>query len=171
MSDKDTVMKLAAEKQAAEALREAMSKLPGMDDETVRDTIEGETDLHGAIAGTVAMITETEIMEAGLAAKIKELVGRQKRYEDRLIFLRTAIEQAMTIGGLKLLELPDATLSLSNRAPGLVITDESRIPPSFWKQPDPVLDKSALKAALKDKQEVPGASLGNGSVSLTIRRA
>lgn len=171
MSDRDTVLKLEVEKRAAEALRETLGKLPDMDDDTVRDTIEGETDLHGAIAGAVSMLTETEVMEAGLSAKIKELLGRQKRYDDRKDFLRSAIEQAMVIGNLKKLELPEATLSLGNRAPGLVITDESLVPASFWKQPDPVLDKAAIKAALKDKQEVPGVTLGNGTVSLTIRRA
>lgn len=171
MSDRDTVLKLEHEKHAAEALRDTLAKMPGMDEETVRDTIEGETDLHGAIAGALSMLTGTEVMVEGLDVKIKELQARQKRYEDRKDFLRTAIEQAMTIGNLKKLELPEATLSLGNRAPGLVITDESLVPSSFWKQPDPVLDKAAIKAALKDKKEVPGVTLGNGSVSLTIRRA
>lgn len=171
MSDRETVLKLEVEKRAAEALRETLGQMPGMDEETVRDTIEGETDLHGAIAGALGMLTDTEVMVEGLDAKIGELQARQKRYEDRKGFLRAAIEQAMVIGNLKKLELPEATLSLGNRAPGLVITDESLVPSSFWKQPDPVLDKAALKAALKEKQEVPGVTLGNGSVSLTVRRA
>lgn len=171
MSDRETLLKLEQEKRAAEALRETLGKLPGMDEETVRDSIEGETDLHGAISGAVDMLTDTEVMVEGLDAKIGELQARQKRYEDRRDFLRAAIEQAMVIGNLKKLELPEATLSLGNRAPGLVITDESLVPASFWKQPDPVLDKAAIKAALKEKQQVPGVTLGNGTISLTIRRA
>ena len=171
MSDRETILKLEEEKRAAEILRETLTKLPGMDEETVRDTIEGETDLHGAIQGALDLLTATEVMTEGLEAKIKELNGRLKRYDDRKDFLRAAIEQAMVIGNLKKLELPEATLSLGNRAPGLVITDESLVPVSFWKQPDPVLDKAAIKAALKDKQEIPGVELGNGTISLTIRRA
>ena len=168
---RDAIADLTKERRAAEALRDTLSKMPGMDEDTVRDTIEGETGLHEAIAGAVALLTDTEVMMEGLQAKIAQLDGRLKRYEDRSDFLRAAIEQAMVIGSLRKLELPECTLSLGNRAPGLVITDEAKIPAAFWKQPDPVVDKKALKEALKAKQEVPGATLGNGSVSLTIRRA
>lgn len=161
---------LEQERRAAEALRDTLAKLPGMDDETVRDVIEGETGLHDAIAGVVALLTETEIMKTGLEAKAKELGARLKRYQDRLDFLRAALEQAMVIGALPALEMPDCTLSLSRRQAGVVITDEAKIPAAYWKQPDPVLDKAALKEALKDKKEIPGAVLGGESVSLTIRR-
>jgi hypothetical protein len=171
VSDRSTLNNLANERRAAEALRETLTKLPGVDEETVRDTIEGETGLHEAIANAVAILTDTEVMAEGLRAKIKEFLARLARYDARVDFTRSAIEQAMVIGELKKLELPDCTLSLSNRAPGLVITDEARVPSVFWKQPPPVLDKAALKAALKDKQDVPGASLSNGSVSFTVRRA
>jgi len=169
--DRAPVLALEREKRAAEALRETLTKLPGIDDDTVRDSIEGETGLHEAIAGAVELLTGTEILAEGLKAKVKEFQGRLFRYEARIDFLRSAIEQAMVIGELKRMELPECTLSLGNRAPGLVITDEHRVPSAFWRQPDPVLDKAAIKAALKDKQEVPGAILGNGSVTLTVRRS
>jgi hypothetical protein len=77
----------------------------------------------------------------------------------------------MVIGELKTLELPDCTLTIARRAPGLVIVDESRIPSQFWVQPPPKLDKAAVKAALNNNLDIPGAALGNGSVSITIRRA
>lgn len=171
MSDRDAILALERERRAAEALRDTLAKMPEIDESTLRDTIEGETDLHGAIAEVVALLTEAEVMRAGLRAKIDELCVRQDRYEDRIDFLRSAIEQAMLIGELRKLELPEATLSLGHRAPGIIITDEARIPAEFWKPADPTLDRKALKDALKDKKEVPGATLGNGSVSLTIRRA
>lgn len=167
---RDAIADLTKERRAAEALRDTLSKMPGMDEETVRDTIEGETDLHGALAEVVAMLTDAEVMAEGLMAKAKEFDARLKRYEDRIDFLRSAIEQAMLIGELRKLELPEATLSLGNRAATVVITDETAIPAKFWKPLDAVLDKTALKQALKDKQDVPGATLGNGTLSLTVRR-
>ncbi len=172
MTDRDAILSLEREKRAAEALRDTLSKLPGMDEETARDTIEGETDLHGAIAGVVDLLTEAETMSAGLAVTIEKFEARKARYDARIGFLRSAIEQAMVIGEItKPLELPTCTLSLGRRAPGLVITDEASIPAEFWKPQDPALDKAAIKAALKDKKTVPGAVLSNGSVSLTVRRA
>lgn len=171
MSDRDAILSLERERRAAEALRDTLSKMPDMDEETTRDTIEGETDLHGAIAGVVTMLTDAEVMAAGLKAKAKEFDARLKRYEDRIDFLRSAIEQAMVIGVLTKMELPEATLSLGRRAADVVITDEARVPAKFWKPSEPTLDRKALKEALKNKEDVPGATLGNGSVSLTIRRA
>lgn len=171
MSDREAILSLERERRAAEALRDTLSKLPDMDEETTRDTIEGETDLHGAIGNVVRLLTDTEVQVEGLTAIIEKMQARLKRYEDRRNFLRSAIEQAMVVGELKRLELSDCTLSIGNRAPCLVITDEAALPSEFWKMPDPVLDKAKIKEALKDKKTVPGATLGNGSVSLTIRRA
>jgi hypothetical protein len=171
VSDRETILALERERRAAEALRDTLLKLPDMDEETTRDTIEGETDLHGAIAGVVALITDAEVMAEGLAAKIKQFEARLKRYEDRVGFLRAAVEQAMVIGEMPKLALPDCTLSLGRRTPGVVITNEALIPAEYWKPQDPALDKKALKEALKDKKDIPGATLGNGGVSLTIRRA
>lgn len=168
---RDAIADLTKERRAAEALRDTLAKMPGMDEETVRDTIEGETDLHGAIAEVVALLTDTENGVFGLTAHVTAMQIRLARYKARADFLRSAIEQAMVIGELQRLELPTCTLSLGRRAAGLVITNEAMIPAAFWKAQEPTLDKAALKAALKDKQDVPGAVLGNGSVSLTIRRA
>lgn len=172
MADRDAVSTLETERRAAEALRETLAKMPGIDDETVRDTIEGETGLHEAIADVVATLTDAETMSAGLAVMIEKFEARKARYEARTDFLRSAIEQAMVIGELRKLELPDCTLSLSQRPRQVVIIDEAKLPARFWKQPEPVIDKRALAEALKSTAEnVPGAVLSNGAVSLTIRRA
>lgn len=171
MSEREAILSLERERRAAEALRETLSKMPDMDEETTRDTIEGETDLHGAIAGVVRLLTDTEVQVEGLTAIIEKMQARLKRYEDRRNFLRSAVEQAMVIGELPNLELPEATLSLGRRAANVVITDEARVPAKFWKPSEPTLDRKALKDALKNKEDVPGATLGNGSFSLTIRRA
>ncbi len=63
------------------------------------------------------------------------------------------------------------TLSVSKRAGDLVITDEALLPSRFFKPQPPVLDKKALKdAVIGDGEVIDGASIGNGSISLTIRR-
>jgi len=173
MSERAAVLDLEQQRRAAEALRDTLSKLPAIDECTLRDMIEGETNLHETIAEVVSILTHTEAMAEGLKGKIEELQTRKARYDNRVAFLRSSIEQAMVIGDIRKMELPDATLSLSTRAPGVMIIDEASVPAKFWKQAEPTIDKVALKAALKDKEEIPGAVLGNGSVSLTltVRRA
>jgi hypothetical protein len=79
---------------------------------------------------------------------------------------------AMMIADLPSLLLPTATLSISKRKPGVIVNNEAEIPSRFWVLPEPTpkLDKRALAEALAANENVPGASLDNGSVSLTVRR-
>lgn len=170
MSDPRTEYKLAKEAAAANALRKALRGMTD-DDEAVRDTIEGETSLHDAIVAVMADIREDEILLAG-ATKMTEAIGsRMERFKARIARRRAAVEQAMQIGEIKSLELPDATITLKAVPAKIEIEDEAKIPSVYWKTPDPTLDRSALAAALKSKTEVPGARLGNGSITLQIRRA
>ena len=68
-------------------------------------------------------------------------------------------------------ERPLATVSLDKKAPCLGKLDESKIPATFWLQPDPVLDRKALLKALKGNEKVAGAELADSDVVLRIRRS
>jgi len=164
------VNELTAERHAAEALSAALKAIPGMDEETVADMVEGETNLHERLETVVDLLTHTEVMIEGLSVKIKEFEARKKRYETRRDYLRAAIEQAMLVGEIKTKEFADCTLTLARRAAGLVVTDESVIPPLYWKPSDPTLDRKQLLADLKAGTAVTGVTLGNGGVSLTVKR-
>jgi hypothetical protein len=165
------VQTLERERQAAEALRISLAQVPGMDEDTIRDTIEGETGLHEGIVFVAELLTDAEVMSKALDIRIKEMQSRQARYDTKVEYLRTTLEQAMLIGDIRTKVLPDCTLTLAKRAAGLVITDEHLIPAEFWTQPDPVLNRGELKKALKDKRAIEGAHMGNGGVSLTIKRS
>ncbi len=166
MSDR----RLALETAAANALREALLTITD-DEDAVRDTIEGETNLREAIAIVLADIGEDEILVEGIGAMMKKLAERKGRIEYRIDRRRAAIERAMVVGEIQKLELPLATLSLRKVAPGLEITDEKMIPECYFVAQPPKLDKVALKDDLKAGKQLPGAILGNGSINLTIRRA
>jgi hypothetical protein len=107
---------------------------------------------------------------AGIESLAGSLSERKRRLEDRIGWRRAAIERAMAIGELPTLTLPDATLSLKTVPQGLTIVDEAKVPAKFWKAQDPVLDKKALKDALKAGDVVDGAQLTNGGQTLAIRR-
>lgn len=143
------------------------------DAELVADTIEGETNLLEAIDAALSEIDECEILIAGLDEKIKVFEARKKAQKDRTERIRALIEQALVTTEQTSLKLPTATLSLTKRAPGLVITNEADIPARFWieqERPAPKLDKKALSEALKGNEDVPGATLDNGTLSLSVRR-
>lgn len=143
------------------------------DAELVADSIEGETNLVEAIEAALAEIDEEEIHIVGLKAKEADFAERRRKKEAKVERVRALIEQAMLATDQKSFRLPTATLTLTERAPGLVVTNEADIPVKFWieqERPAPKLDKKALTAALKDKEQIPGATLDNGSLSLSVRR-
>lgn len=192
MSKRETFLDPAKEALAVRGLLESLAAVDA-DDDLLLDTIEGETSFLEAVDAILERMTVTEALIDGVKSMTERLDGRRSRYEQRLKSDRALIEQAMSIAELPKLERPAATLSLSARAPGLTITEESDIPATYWKPSAPTLDKKALLAALKDRAkaiadlpedlegraaiiatlapDIPGATLSNGAPSLTIRRA
>ncbi|MDX1006711.1 hypothetical protein GOE08_07405 [Sinorhizobium medicae] len=145
----------------------------GDDTDLVADTIEGETNLMEAIEEAIAELDECDVLVTGLKAKGTEFEARRKAVEKRAERIRALIEQAMLATDQTSLKLPTATLSLTKRAPGLIVNSEADIPSRFFveqERPAPKLDKKALAAAIKAGEQVPGANLDNGSISLSVRR-
>lgn len=168
-----TEYQLRRQAEAAKALLANLKEIGADDDaELVADSIEGETNLHEAIEAALAEIDESEVLIAGLKAKVEAFRARQSATEARRDRIRALIEQAMAMTEQTKLRLPTATLSLAKRKPAVVIDDEAAIPSRFWTPqppPPPKLDKAALKDALAEG-DVPGAHLDNGGFGLTIRR-
>lgn len=152
---------------AIKALRAGISALTD-DEDTIRDTLEGEVDLTGLITRLLHSIKTDEALQEGLTDYIGRLKARSDRYGARIDAKRALIQQAMEISSRRSVETPVATVSLKKTAPKVVITNEADVPGQFWKRPDPVIDKRALLAALKGG-DVPGASLSNGGETIDIR--
>lgn len=156
------------EAQAVASLRASIAALDA-DDGLLIDTIEGETSLFEAMDKIMARMTEDKALVVGIDQIIADLTTRKTRVETRIEHDRALIEQAMMTADLDKIERPAGTLSLTKRAPKLVVTDEADIPADFWKAGKPTLDKKALAEALKDGATVAGAVLSNSAPSLTIR--
>jgi hypothetical protein len=146
----------------------------GDDAELMADAVEGETSLHEAVEAVLAQIDECDVMVVGLKAKEAAFAARRAKIEARAEFLQASIEQAMLAAEQQKITLPGATVFLSKRPAKLIVEDEASIPSRFFveqERPAPKLDKKALADALKANETIPGATLDNGSVSLTIRRS
>lgn len=168
-AEKSTAHHLSKEMEAARILKEQLRDIAGDDEDAIRDTIEGETNLHEVICQVVEEISTATANVEGIKAHIEKLKARQERLEAGIETKRTAILNAMAIGEIKRLDAGIATLSRKPVPPKLVVVDESAIPSEFWKRADPTLDKKALTAALKDEKQVPGAQMSNGGETLAIR--
>lgn len=187
---------LSKQIEAARILREQIADVAAGDPDFIRDVIEGQTELHEQIGALVASIAEDEALAEGVKRLMDDLGARKKRFEARAEVKRAMVASAMEIGELKSIKTPAATVTVTPVPPKLVPTDESEIPSRYWKSGEPTLDRKALgdalkarAAALADAQKIedpdvraaaleavdvmwppiPGATLSNGSTTISIR--
>lgn len=170
-AEQKAALQATEEARSYAALRAELERLDDMDERTLLDTLEGETNFDEVIAVLDEFILDAEADEAGAAAVIERLKDRKARAERRQDRLRAIVTQAMDVAGKKTVKTPGGTYTVTATAPGVVVEDESQIPAAYFKPAEPKLDKKALNEAVKGGVPVPGARLSNGGISLTIRRA
>jgi hypothetical protein len=146
-----------------------LAEYPEADEDTLRDTLEGITELHEMIAAVIRSALVDEALEAGLRARLEEMRQRLARLEERSAKKRQLGLEAMCQVGLKKLEQPDFTASARAGFPPLVVVAEELIPTDYWVPQSPKLDRQSLLAELKRGGEVAGAQLGNPKPTLAVR--
>ena len=153
-----------------QVLREGLQQQFGdIDEETLRDTLEGATDLTDVIAGLIRSRREDIALVAALRGQIEDMRARLGRLQARADTKRDLVASAMAEADLKTLTEPDFTLSLRPIPAPLVVVDDDRIPEEFWKPQPPKLDRQGLIAALRTGRGVPGATLGNSAMTIAVR--
>ena len=146
-----------------------LDRFPDLDDETIRDSLEGLTDLHEMIAAVIRSALVDEALQVGLRTRIEDMRQRLTRLAERGLKKRQLALEAMNEAGLKKLEQPDFTASARLGAPPLVVTTDQAIPEVYWIPQPPRLDRQTLTSDLRRGDEVPGACLGNAAPILTVR--
>jgi hypothetical protein len=142
---------------------------PETDDETIRDTLEGLTDLHEMIAAIIRSALIDEALHAGLRSRLEDMKQRLLRLEERGSTKRQLALEAMAEVGLRRLEQPDFTASARAGSPHLILIAEAAIPPSYWVPQPPKLDRQSLLTDLKRGDGIPGAQLSNPKPILSVR--
>ena len=146
-----------------------IQEFPGTDDETIRDTLEGITDLHEMIAAVIRSALVDEALHAGLRFRLDDMRERLSRLELRASKKRELALEAMTEVGLSKLEQPDFTASARAGSPALVVVAEDRIPETYWVPQPPKLDRQAILGGLKRGIEISGAEMNNPKPVLSVR--
>lgn len=164
------IIALEREIEAAKLLRDQLADICATDPDFLRDAIEGETNIRELIAILAAEEGEDKAIIAGLETFAEGLAARKDRINARIETRRALLATALDVAGLKSLETPTGTVAITKVAPKAITTEESEIPSRFWKAAPPKLDKKALTDALKAGETIPGATLSNGSSTVTIRR-
>ena len=161
---------LKAEVQIYNCLRqEVIDQYLDLDDETIRDTLEGITTLHEMIAAVIRSALVDEAFHSGLRSRLADMRERLLRLELRATKKRQLALDAMTEVGLSKLEQPDFTVSARAGSPALVVIAEERIPEPYWLPQPPKLDRQAIFAELKRGIDIPGAQMSNPKPVLSVR--
>ncbi len=151
-------------------LRERLeAEFPEADEETLLDTLEGMTNLHEMIAAVIRSRLDDLALVAALRARMADMQERLARLEQCADKKKEVVTSVMERAGLKKLTEPDFTVSLRSTQPALVLVDEREIPQDFWKPQPPKLDRLGLIAALKVGRDIPGATLGNAAMTISVR--
>ncbi len=173
-AQESSLLALQRESEAAKTLIVHLKAMQIEDEETVHDTIEGETNLVEAVTEVIKAIREDEAHIAALKDYEAQLETRRKRLEGHREAIRGAIQVALSTAEQDTIKTPFGTASLGEAGQKVIVTDESLIPSKFWKPKDPVLDKTALNAAVKtlaNGEKIPGVELSNGGKTLRISKS
>jgi hypothetical protein len=144
-------------------------EFPDLDDDTMRDTLEGISDLREIIAAIIRSALVDEALQAGLRLRLEEMRQRFTRLDERGVKKRRLALEAMSEVGLTTLQEPDFSASLRAGAPALVIVSEQEIPEAYWLAQPAKLDRQGLLGELKRGASIPGAELTNSKPVLTVR--
>jgi len=142
---------------------------PDIDERTLFDSLDGATNLHEAIGAVIRSALDDEALAKALRARIEDMRQRLSRIEATAEAKREAALNAMERADMIRLTAPDFTASIRINPPSLLITSEAEIPQDFWVPQPPKLNKKGLLDAINSGWAVPGATLSNSKISLTIR--
>ena len=142
---------------------------PDVDDDTLRDTLEGMTNLTNMLAEVLRSCLEDQSLASALKTRMADMQERQSRFEERARKKRELVTTVMEKAALKKITESDFTVSLRPSRPPLMIIDEAAIPRDFLKPQPDKLDRLGLIAALRDGRSIPGAVLGNPPMTISVR--
>ena len=87
------------------------------------------------------------------------LADREKAAEKRIELAKENLKRVMQKSGKRTLKTALYDFSIRKNPPSVVIDKPDVIPACYMAMPEPVPDKLAIKTALKEGREVPGARL------------
>lgn len=89
----------------------------------------------------------------------KRLSERKKKLENSAQRLKEIMFEGMKMTGANKIRRPEFDITIKKNPPSLRIDNEGNIPPEYFKNLAPVLDKSLLKDAIKNGLNIEGVQL------------
>ena len=154
-----------------EYLRQQLAeRFPDADEETLRDTLEGMTDLTDMLAELIRSSLDDLALVAALHQRESDMKERRYRFQIRAQKKRDLVETIMERADIKKIAEADFTAGMRVGKRKVMVIDETAIPQVFWRPQADIIDKIALGTALQaDGGAVAGAMLSNPKPVLSVR--
>ena len=149
-----------------------MAEDPDTDPQAFTDTLEG---IEGAIEdkadGYAMVIRQIKADVAGLKAEIDRLTARKRAGENAIERMKEALQYSMQATGKTKFKTQLFSFGIRKNPPSVVIdaVNVRDFPDEYIIESEPILDKKALKDALKAGEDLSGLCHLEQSESLRIR--
>lgn len=156
---------LSAEMQAIQNAFES-GEIP---EEAFADTLEGVQMERNQKIENICKLRQNLLSDAAaFEAEAERLKDRESTKKNEAERLQAYLYDALQAAGERKVKAGLFTASIVKSAPAVKINNQRIVPEGYFTQPEPVLNKAAIKDAIKAGTIVPGAELVQGE-HLTIR--
>jgi len=150
--------------------KQLVERFPDADEETLRDTLEGMTDLTDMLAELIRSSLDDKALVEALKQRETDMKERRERFEDRAQKKRDLVEGIMERVGIKKINKEDFTAGMRAGKRKVMVIDERAIPERYW-EPQPLkLNKAELNRVLQaGNADIAGTMLSNPKPVLSVR--
>ena len=149
-----------------------MMEDPEMDPQTLSDTMEGiEGELEVKAESYAKVMKNLEADVAGIKAEIDRLSERKKTIENNIKKMKETLQFAMETTGKTKFKTELFSFGIRKNAPAVVMDEPyiENVPERFLKYSDPTINRTAIKEAIQNGEDLEGLAHLEQSSSLSIR--
>lgn len=149
-----------------------MMEDPELDPQTLADTMEGiEGELEDKADNYARVMKNMEADLNGIKAEIDRLSTRKKTIENNIKRMKEALQFSMETTGKTKFKTELFSFGIRKNAPAVVMDEPyiENVPERFLKYSDPTINRSAIKEAIQNGEDLEGLAHLEQSTSLSIR--
>ena len=149
-----------------------MMEDPELDPKTLADTMEGiEGELEDKADNYARVMKNMEADLNGIKAEIERLSTRKKTIENNIKRMKEALQFSMETTGKTKFKTELFSFGIRKNAPAVIMDEPyiENVPERFLKYSDPTINKTAIKEAIQNGEDLEGLAHLEQSSSLSIR--
>ena len=149
-----------------------MMEDPELDPKTLADTMEGiEGELEDKADNYARVMKNMEADLNGIKAEIDRLSTRKKTIENNIKRMKEALQFSMETTGKTKFKTELFSFGIRKNAPAVVMDEPyiENVPERFLKYSDPTINRTAIKEAIQNGEDLEGLAHLESSTSLSIR--